>query len=317
MGGDGAASSVAAVRRAEEAAPRAAEAWPLPVAVVLASRGRPADLDQLLDDLALQTQPPSQIILSVTRHEDLPPNARGRATVVIGDPGLCAQRNRGLEQLEPGIKVVAFFDDDYMPRNDALEAIATFYRDNPSVVAAHGRLLADGIGGPGITVEDARALLTESHSETRPPVYVVECDGLYGCNMTFRVDAIGAKRFDERLKLYGWQEDIDFSAQFLAAGRVVSTSAFVGVHRGAKGARMSGRRFGYSQVVNPAYLVSKGTMKRRYALKIAFRNIVANFARAFLPEPWIDRRGRLIGNFLGLRSLLFGRAEPERVIDVS
>ena len=59
--------------------------------------------------------------------------------------------------------------------------------------------------------------------------------GLYGCNMAFRAGMIRHERFDENLALYGWQEDVDFSARISKYGQIVKTDAFVGVHRGVTG----------------------------------------------------------------------------------
>ncbi|MEZ5701005.1 MAG: hypothetical protein R3E42_02135 [Burkholderiaceae bacterium] len=44
------------------------------VAVIVASLGRPASVSALLDRLAMQTQPPSQVILSMESEADAPPD---------------------------------------------------------------------------------------------------------------------------------------------------------------------------------------------------------------------------------------------------
>jgi hypothetical protein len=133
--------------------------------------------------------------------------------------------------------------------------------------------------------------------------------------MAFRSSAIGSHRFDEALPLYGWQEDIDFAASVSRhGGRLVKTDAFVGVHRGVRSGRTSGKRFGYSQMVNPVYLCRKRTMKRSYAARIMTQNFLANVRGLVRPEPWIDRRGRLFGNLLGLADLVQLRIDPMRVL---
>ena len=84
-------------------------------------------------------------------------------------------------------------------------------------------------------------------------------------------------------------------------------------HLGVKSGRVAGRRLGYAQVINPAYLMKKGTMRWGHALPLMARNILANLVRALRPEPYIDRRGRLAGNLRTLVDLCCGRIEPERV----
>ena len=51
-----------------------------------------------------------------------------------------------------------------------------------------------------------------------------EIRGTYGCNMAFRTAGIGSVRFDERLPLYGWQEDLDFCGALRGSGRIVKTN---------------------------------------------------------------------------------------------
>jgi GT2 family glycosyltransferase len=135
----------------------------------------------------------------------------------------------------------------------------------------------------------------------------------YGCNMAFRLSAIGDLRFDERLVLYGWLEDRDFGAALAKrGGRLIKCASARGVHMGVKSGRVAGDRLGYSQVVNPIYMLRKGTMTAGQVAGQLFRNIMSNLVFAVRPEPFIDRRGRLRGNFKGFLDVLRGRLEPER-----
>jgi hypothetical protein len=45
------------------------------------------------------------------------------------------------------------------------------------------------------------------------------------------------------------------------------------------------------------------------------QNIAANTVKSFAAEPWIDRRGRLIGNITGLWDIVRGRAHPARIME--
>jgi hypothetical protein len=119
--------------------------------------------------------------------------------------------------------------------------------------------------------------------------------------------------FDERLPLYGWLEDVDFSRQIARFGRIVSTEATRGVHLGVKLGRQPGVKLGYSQVANPLYLIGKGTMSPRRALLLIARNLAANTLRSLRAEPWVDRRGRLVGNCWAVLDLLTGRLDPRRI----
>jgi GT2 family glycosyltransferase len=285
---------------------------------VIASTGRPAEVGQLLGHLAQQTHQVSKVVLSVVNSSDLPAEIPPGILIVSGDKGATSQRNRGLELVLCDVDIVAFLDDDYLPSRRAVQGIVDVFTAHPDVVGANGMLLADGINSAGIGYDDAVAMI-ERHdalAAVQDLDGLVDLDGLYGCNMVYRAAAIGDVRFDEALPLYAWQEDIDFAARLRPHGRIVKTRAFVGVHRGVKGARTSGRRFGYSQVVNPIYLARKGTMRAGFAFKIIARNVLANHIRVWSPEPWVDRMGRLKGNWIGFADTFAGRAHPMRILQI-
>jgi len=311
------------------------------IAVVIATLGRPEEVGQLLERLNRQTLAPTTVILSVETTRDLPHRFADTVHVIMGPPGLPAQRNRGLNLLlseiddvrgiggSPGSSVqrnraidlvqrdcelIAFFDDDFVPSDRALEGMAALFRDNPAVVGATGWVLQDGVTSGGIDYDEALAIVAAF--DAKPPVLArIERDvrEAYGCNMAFRASAIGETRFDEKLPLYAWQEDVDFAARMAPRGRVVKTNAFAGVHRGVTRGRTSGVRLGFSQMVNPVYLVQKGTMGIGKAATLMVRNLIANHVRAFWPEPWIDRWGRLRGNWIGLSQIVRGKIDPSEI----
>jgi GT2 family glycosyltransferase len=288
----------------------------LSVGIVVASLGRPAILGELLDDLARQSHRPSRVVLSVTSDADLPPNLtdHSHVEVIVAPKGSCVQRNRGIDHIGDSCDIIFFCDDDYVPSRFAIERLAALFARNPEVAGVTGHLLADGVNTPGISTDAARRMLADYDQHGAPPPIIYrDLAGLYGCNMAFRARAIGDVRFDERLRLYGWQEDIDFSMQVRAQGRIAKSFAFAGVHCGAKAGRSPGVRIGYSQVVNPVYLVRKGTMSWWYAFNIVLRNVSANHLRAFGAEPWVDRIGRVRGNWIGIADIFRGKITPERV----
>jgi len=291
------------------------------IAVIVASVGRPDELGRWRQHIARQTLQPVEVIWSVTSAADLPVDWETIKSlplkVLRAAKGSAAQRNAALDSLLSGPDIVAFFDDDYVPSHTCLEGIAKAFQALPEAVGLTGTLIADGINSAGISHESSMDLLA-SHAKSDPvsTISFERWDGLYGCNMAMRADAIGMSRFDERLPLYGWQEDVDFAMR-VACGRPLGrTNAFIGVHQGVKRGRTSGRRFGYSQIANPAYLYNKGSMSREKMLKLAMRNFLSNHARMIKPEPWVDRRGRVAGNWLALLDLARGRITPERILDM-
>ncbi len=293
-------------------------AAPMRIAVIIASAGRADCIAHVMQDMRRQTQAPARIVLAVPGERDLPPlHARSGAEVVLAQRGLPAQRNAGLDHLGQDCDVVVFFDDDFVPSRRAIAGIARLFADHPAVAGATGLVLADGIKTPGIPHARAQTIVAAHDRGQAPPFHALhDVPDLYGCNMAYRLSAITGLRFDERLKLYGWQEDVDFAVQVARRGRTVKTDAFAGVHLGIKAGRTSGVRLGYSQVHNPLYLWRKGTMPTAKACRLMVRNLVSNHARSLWPEPWIDRIGRVRGNWLGLADVVRGRLTPERIEDL-
>jgi glycosyltransferase involved in cell wall biosynthesis/GT2 family glycosyltransferase len=314
------------------------------VAVAVATLGRPAIVSATIRRLvATQTVKPVQILISCPAEADAGDLAQADAgdlaqadagdlaglacvEILAGPAGLPAQRNRALKAMRPDIDVLAFFDDDFVAGEGWLEAAAEAFADEPDLVAFTGRVLADGVTGPGIAFEEAARLVEkEDHARAKGPIRGGRAAGPgwaagfspYGCNMAFRASAIRDLGFDERLVLYGWLEDRDFGAALARrGGLLVRGNEAHGVHMGVKGGRVTGDRLGYSQVVNPVYMIGKGTMTLPQAAGQMFRNVASNLGRWASPEPFIDRRGRLRGNLIGLADMARGRVEPERAAQI-
>jgi GT2 family glycosyltransferase len=290
---------------------------PFRIIVAIPTIGRASILRETLRELGRQTRQADQVIVCGTRDADLEGAAQAAPglRLLLSQPGLPRQRN-ALIAAAPDADIIVFFDDDFLPHPAYLAAIEQHMAADPRIVVATGLVLSDGIGGPGLSPEAGRAILVG---------HVPGADGIspafsgYGCNMAIRMEParIHGVRFDERLPLYGWQEDVDFSRRLAEYGTVVQIGAACGVHLGVKFGRGSGIRLGYSQVANPLYLSNK---RRGYPFRRALthigRNMAMNGMRAAWPEPYIDRRGRLFGNMLALRDLLTGRMVPERILEL-
>lgn len=287
------------------------------VGVVIATRGRPQLAALVIDELTRQTTPPDAVVVAVSDIADAPPLGGGNLTIASSAPGLTTQRNAGIEALDDTVDVIVFFDDDFLPSRYWLENVRSLFASAADIVAVTGHALADGSKTAGLTWEEAARLVERADRQPKqPPGSIKENFSPIGCNMAFRVSAIGELRFDERLVLYAWQEDTDFGARIAKRGRRVFCDALWGVHLGTKGGRTSGCRLGYSQMVNPRYLIAKGTMRPLKAIELAGRNLLANASRALYPEPYIDRRGRLHGNLIGLWDVATGRWRPERAAEL-
>src|ERR1019366_6103414 len=292
----------------------------LKIAVGIATAGRRLILAETLLELARQTRLPEALFVCPAAAADFDASQAARLPfpvhVVEGSRGLTAQRNAILNAARD-FDILMFFDDDFLAAPSYLAELEECFAAHPSVVAATGRVLADGIKGPGLELTAARAIL----AAFEPPKGVsrlVSRFTAYGCNMALRLAPIRAHglRFDENLPLYGWAEDVDFCRQLAAYGLIVANPRMAGVHLGVKGGRTSGVRFGYSQIANPYYIWRKGIVPARGTLRKVVRNVAANLVKSIWQEPWVDRRGRAFGNALGLADLLRGRLHPTRILDI-
>lgn len=289
------------------------------ITVIVATLGRRPEAEDLVTDLANQTRRPDRTIFVVTTAEDAPDKAPelNNETIVSDRKGLCAQRNKGLEQAMNSSDVIVFFDDDFVPHPTFLERLEAAFLSSQDVAGITGLVVADGVCGPGLSREEALSAISqqaELHPDGDPSE--AEVHGLYGCNMAMRVSALAKKRFDERLPLYGWLEDLDLTNQLLSDGRLIKSNRLIGAHRGVKVGRVSGVRLGYSQIVNSRYLIAKGTAPKWQMVRFMIKYPLVNAAKSLWPEPFIDRKGRLRGNLIAILDLAVGKSRPERVLEL-
>lgn len=288
----------------------------LKLAVGIATVARPAILSQMLRRLSAQTRAPDAVVVCAPKSADVEGIAElfPEVTILIGPQGSSHQRNVILRSLHE-FDVVIFFDDDFVPCSRYLEKVEQIMSRHSDIVITTGNVLADGARGASVTFESADTILKNNLDVTEDAGALRDVFNGYGCNMSVRLAPTRehSLAFDEKLPLYAWLEDIDFSQQLAAFGRVVEAETTRGVHLGVRSGRQSGYRFGYSQIANPLYLIRKGTCNWRKGFYIMIRNLAANIIRSFWPEKLVDRRGRLSGNVRAILELLSGRLDPRRV----
>jgi len=287
------------------------------IAAIISTRGRPKIVAALIERLCPQTRPPEHIFVIASAPDDvaeLTPTSPF-LTLKVGRPGLTRQRNDGLALLGSKFSHVVFFDDDFVPSAFWIERMIRVFNVHPDIAGMTGLILADGIHGAGINLEDAISQV-ERQDAAAPHGVPLQQRFPYGnnvgSNMAYRLSATGDLRFDERLPLYAWHEDSDFRAQVEKRGLFVKAPDLWGIHLGHKAGRVNGTMLGYSQIANVAYLARKGTVPKRFLLESVIRNVLSNLIRYLRPEPFIDRRGRLHGNMLALRDMTCGCLSPER-----
>lgn len=284
------------------------------IVIVIATTGRPKIVGEALARFARLARRPDRLLIIGASDSDAPADLHGAGVAISPTRGLAAQRNHALDLIGDDADVIVFVDDDYAPAPGFVQGVEKLFAEHADIVAASGHLIADGATRGGYTFEQADAFISGWRAPEAPQMR--RSTGTYGCNMAYRRASAPHLRFDENLPLYGWLEDTDFSARYARFGRVVRCDHFAGVHLGVRSGRVSGVRLGYSQIVNPLYLLRKGTATPSFALALAARNMLANALKWMRPEPEIDRRGRLRGNLLALADVARGRDDPKRILEL-
>ena len=285
----------------------------------IATAGRRDTLTQSLVQLGHQRRLPDEVIICPASPDDCDERALAGlpypTRVVRGTRGSSGQRNTILDHCNP-CDLMLFLDDDFYASHDYLERLERIFSQEPAIVGLTGKVLVDGAISAGVEHDEARAILAAYPRAPADDHRLEDIYNLYGCNMAVRMVPVRSHRlrFDENLPLYGWLEDVDFTRRLAPYGRIARSLALTGVHLAIKRGRSSGVRTGYSQVANPWYLMRKGTMAPKRALRQVYRNVGANVLRAWSPEPWVDRRGRLRGNAIATVDFLRGRLDPRNVV---
>jgi len=291
----------------------------LRVIIGIPTVGRAGILAGTVKAIADQTHLPDCVLISVANPQDaasleglsLPFPLR----IVTCEKGLTTQRNRILDELRQN-DVILFLDDDFLMAPDYVAQMLKVFENHSDVVLATGKLIADGILGPGFDHATGMRKLTQGLTVPGDRELVPTHSG-YGCNMALRAKPILKQnlRFDEALPLYSWLEDVDFSTRLASHGRFVRPGGMRGVHLGTKSGRTRGRNLGYSQIANPIYLIRKGTIARKRARDLMLRNIASNLVGTVRPRPWADYRGRLAGNLIALWDVVKKRDRPDRILE--
>ena len=276
--------------------------------MIIPSVGRAEVLGETLNRIKYQTRPPAQVLLVVCEPSDVPEDIPESVTVVFSEKGITAQRNKGIANTHDDIDYLLFTDDDAFIHPEYIERLERLFDEDSSIAGLTGTVIKDG----NVSAEAADGLLGRY---VCPPAGdgTVPCESLYGCNFGVRKSTIGQLRFDERLVLYGWLEDEDFSFNLGKLGDLRKSAELGCVHlMYPSGGRANHVRFGFSQVMNPYYLCIKnkrsffGMMKSHW-----LKGVPANlFGAVFGPER-VRRIGRLHGNLIAFGAIVRGRIDPE------
>ena len=285
--------------------------------IVIPTCGRAAILHETVVALQAQTALPREILLCSGDENSILPETRSVPhvrVILAAKKGSAPQRNACLDKVTT--PYILFLDDDVVLAANYIASMEAQFEQRPDIALADGEMAADGAHtDTGYSHDEGRKIL----AAYKPMGQVAPLSSATGCCFV-RTAIARAVRFDERLSLYGYLEDLDFSTRAKKLAGIVRNGGTALVHLGVPAGRTSGLRLGYSQIVNPIYLRKKSGVPGLGRLLVHFwlRFVVSNLLHSVVRKSNSrqDRPGRLRGNLLAFADLFRGRIDPERILSL-
>ena len=304
--------------------------------VLVPTYRRPAHLVRCLRSLEQQSRAADQVLV-VARDSDAESQQLLERrlfrlpleVVTVAVPGQVAALNAGLDRVKG--EVVAITDDDAEPHADWLSRIEQHFESDPGLAGLGGRdFLRDGhVYRDSAVVGKIQWFgrhIGNHHQGVGPARYV---DVLKGANMSYRMSAIGALRFDTRLLGAGAQvhNDMSFSLRLRRSGLRILYDPEVAVeHFSAERFDDDGRVFKSAEAVrnkahNETVAILDYLPSRRWGVYLAWAILVGHRALPGAVQcvrlsmtgryAWSALKPVIIGRFLGVRTVLTSRASPD------
>jgi GT2 family glycosyltransferase len=245
------------------------------IAIVVATKDRPADVRRLLESLRQQAVPPAEIVIVDASREPVEsmvtafPELRTRYIRHL-PPSAAAQRNAGIRACDPTATLIGFVDDDTTFEPEAFANMLRFWEEaGPDVLGAafnmrnypsRGRQslkrsrLAESLGL--YSPRAGSVSLSGWHTVIGALAETQFVDWIGSCAALWRREVFAEDLFDEFYEGANL-EDLDFSYTVGRRGRlaVVADAGFS--HFPSAGGRLSSRPFGRLEVRNRVYFVKK------------------------------------------------------------
>ena len=199
------------------------------LAIVIASKNRPADIDRALSSLRAQPTQADRVIVvdQSDRRYDLAPGPDLLHHYDPAIPGLTVARNVGIELNDCAI--VLFLDDDVEVVSDIVARLRGAFGARPDAIGAQCEIavptLREHVEPPRLGARlwgawqvvfwrgfFANGVVPKSGTD--------ELERMHGCAMAFRVGLFTSEQFDTRLVDYSYGEDWEFSKRARRHGRM-------------------------------------------------------------------------------------------------
>lgn len=306
------------------------------ISVIICTRDRPSDLNELLVTVCNQDYPPFEVIIvddsrksfteNIVQHfysKLQPLNCQLKYVHGSGD-GLPAARNLGIN-LSTG-DVVLFLDDDTLINTDVLRVVAVFFNENPNVLGVQPKVVravkkASNLSYVKFQNIMYKALMVTCQEENKFQVRrsgatispnrltkVVAIQRLNGCCFSFRRRVFDEFCFDVNLKRWGLLEDLDFSFRVYKKypGSLFTLPLAVVIHKTSEEARLPNRTIVGMITVYWFYIFFKDVYEGSILNLIAFFWGLTGSFFVFLGKLFFkkNRKRELMAMFYLLRSYL-------------
>jgi glycosyltransferase involved in cell wall biosynthesis len=291
----------------------------LNIALIVATKDRPEELQKLLSSLAAQSCPVNQVIIvdggwiPADRIIQRFPTLR-TTYLTLSPPSAARQRNAGIGRVDSEVDLIGFLDDDVVLETGALEAMLSFWAKAPKNL---GGAAFNHLNHPPVDMTRLQA----SKCSERLGLYGRRKGGVFRSGfqsmigyvehitytqwlpstaVVWRKEVIRVHRFDDWYSGYSYLEDLDLSYLVGKAFQLAVVPEALYRHYPASSGRGSGRIFGKREVLNRIHFVRKYqelSVWRCY-LALMFRMLL-NLSAGIKGRRTYDLK-RAWGNILGL-----------------
>jgi GT2 family glycosyltransferase len=246
------------------------------ISVIVATKDRYDDLKNLLNSIIEQTLLPNELLIVDSGASSHGYQLEGINVKYIptARQGLTVQRNIGIKNLNESTDVIFFFDDDLILDRNYIQMLVHIFDEDVECL----------IGGlNGYTLQDGKRM-----NKKNDKYELVAESSLYGCNMAYRAEAIKNIWFDEKLALYGWMEDWDFSVRVGKNYKLFRCSQAYCYHMQSPSGRIDGKKLGYMQIANRYYLRKKHGLYTIRDILLFAKHLASNLLRSY-KRSYFDR----------------------------
>ena len=299
------------------------------LAVVIATKDRPENVQRLLSNIREQTFRPKQVIVvdggEITAESVVEQFAGFEIDYIkVRPPGLTKQKNAGLTVARPEMELIAFLDDDIIVEDGALAAMMNFWETAPEEVAGASFNLTDFKNSRAwlksltqrVFFIDNRDFGRVLRSGFNTPIWNAQknviVQWLGGGYTIWRKRVFDNWQFDEWFTGSGMWEDTFFSYRVGRHNQLAIVADARAAHLEAPVSIQGQFQLGKTQIVNWMYFVgSNRELSMPMCLWACVGRTATNLAKgiAGLDPGYLLRA---LGNTLGLMAGTVGILRPRR-----